>query len=862
MQLFINNREVYLEEELRPNLTLQWLDTFNPSAVKTDYSKTISIPDCIQNAGIFHLDSTDNNTWTLWDNGQVIQKGYLTIDSVVEDGGLKHYNITLYGELNNFFYNLKGDTNNTKKLSDLWFKFDGLSREEEQGKILKWNIDSVYEGWERLWSGSKARTGIRSSGSRYDTFVAIPCEYKDSKIEKEKTLFQLTDDSFPTASLNNPDARVWTDNNGKRCLVLEHEEYTSYDRGDYRTDMMPIGIRYRDIIRACCDPDNNGGYKVELDPTFFNENNPYYNDLFVLTKQPVKSYEGASIGIVQNLSGSCTILKGQSYASSFLHVSTPSNPGWSNNRDNLVASPGCLSTEIRVNAVPAIRIPDLPGETNHYAELINTSYWVDVIDNDTNKTIATLTGDIGGYGILEKVAGTTDWYTISLAKPDLGPYDPVHDTTLHLSKKFPGEYTSVRVRVGISNPGGQMKICHFTEDQYITQEGVEMTLVPDGGEMFTFNTYFSQTGTATYDSIYGIGDLVSEMGSPFDYLIWFTRMFNLRFYVDSSEKKVYIIQGNNWINKDDIVDLRDKIDYNLEYVSRPRISNKKYLKFGLKYDKNDTLEAMAKEKEPFTRTLTINNFRYINDTENYVNTDLKIGYTEDRSVINSNAYRSPDYPLVNQATGLALDYITSDPYAGGSIVSDDYSGSFNNERYVKKEITTLSDITNDILLYTPYRTATEGPESEASGFDVRTISTTSQNMVVFAGGKPCYLQGRGNSILGTPDLLRCKTKSFKTSEMSVPCFLSYDPYTRKELGYTSTVSTVSCSNMYDYFSDFIKRIYSDPEEVECYVRFTDVPNLRSLYYFENQYWMLTKVTDYNYKDEPVRCTFVKYNINV
>lgn len=861
MQLFINNREVYLEEELRPNLTLQWLDTFNPSAIKTDYSKTISIPDCIQNAGLFQ--STTNNTWTLWDNGEVIQKGYLTVDDITESGGLKHYNVTLYGELNNFFYNLKGDDNNTKKLSDLQFGFTGYTSEEEKGKIIEWNVNNVYTGWSRLWNGSPAGSGVKSSGSVYDTFVAIPAsmDYKDLK--KDKTLFELTDNRFPTASIENPDAKVWVDENGKKCSILQHSDSNMFIRGDFRTDMMPIGIRYRDIIKACCNPVNNGGYTVELDPTFFNESNPYYNDLFLCVKQPDQEYSPGINISSQPLNGGVGVDVGSSTTStSNITVRVGSDPGWSNSGSYIVATPGLSQTNISFNIVPATQpAQSYVQDNDDYMELNNASYWIDIIDPNTGRIIKSLDRSLSGYCKLEPVRGKP-YYELRWVKAGLYQYDPEESCVLDETVVLDGEYTELQIRLTLSNPRGTMNIYHLW-DQSLRGQGDSVAIGMTDSD--TIKSYFTEGSSFIYNNNYSIKDLTNDLGSPFDYLTWYTKMFNLRFQVDSAHKIVRIIQGKNWVNTTDIKDLTGKIDYDQNYVTKPRVVDEKYIEFKLDYDENETLKGMTQNSKPFSYTYTANNLRYSNSTKDYLSgVKLKIGYTDTFVLIDSNKYVSPNYPLTNQVDGIGIGYITTnnlyfqDSTAG--VVYDDYSGSFGTQRFYRKDYTSLKDVTNDILLYSPYRTSTEGPEVEADGFDVRTISTTSQDMLVFAEG-PCFIQGRGKSIYNTPNILNCRTKSFKTSEMSVPCFLSYDPYTKKELGYSKTVTTVSCSNMYEYFSDFMKRIYADPEIVECYVRFEDIPSLRSLYYFENQYWALTKVEDYNYKDEPVRCTFVKYNIN-
>ena len=71
-------------------------------------------------------------------------------------------------------------------------------------------------------------------------------------------------------------------------------------------------------------------------------------------------------------------------------------------------------------------------------------------------------------------------------------------------------------------------------------------------------------------------------------------------------------------------------------------------------------------------------------------------------------------------------------------------------------------------------------------------------------------------------------------------------------------SLIVTGNIYDkYIKDFVEKIYTDPVVVECYVRL-DSPELRRLYWFDNTYWILTEIGGYNYRDEPVKCKFVRY----
>ena len=137
MKLYIDDREAFFDTEFDANMTFKFLDTYNPSAVKTSYSTTISLPDCKANAEIFSSFKLKYSFDLFSDDGRIIEKGYCILDNVKTEGVTKTYNITLYGGLGDFFYNLKGDEDSPKTLADLyWGDMTGLSRDLENSSSL------------------------------------------------------------------------------------------------------------------------------------------------------------------------------------------------------------------------------------------------------------------------------------------------------------------------------------------------------------------------------------------------------------------------------------------------------------------------------------------------------------------------------------------------------------------------------------------------------------------------------------------------------------------------------------------------------------------------------------------------------
>ena len=146
MKLYIDDKEAFFDTEFDANMTFKFLDTYNPSAVKTPYSTTISLPDCKTNAEIFSSFKLKYSFDLFSDDGRIIEKGYCILDNVKTEGVTKTYNITLYGGLGDFFYNLKGDEDSPKTLADLyWGDITGLSRDLENKNLISVKVitDSV-----------------------------------------------------------------------------------------------------------------------------------------------------------------------------------------------------------------------------------------------------------------------------------------------------------------------------------------------------------------------------------------------------------------------------------------------------------------------------------------------------------------------------------------------------------------------------------------------------------------------------------------------------------------------------------------------------------------------------------------------
>lgn len=127
-RLFIENKEIELDETVQFAITKQFEDLSNPTTIINDWSKTVSIPFTAQNNAIFgHIynpdrlivsGTSDTLTGIYFDpykkldmrlqfGDDVIMVGYAKMNEVKMEGTKSTYEITLFGQLGKIFQELK-----------------------------------------------------------------------------------------------------------------------------------------------------------------------------------------------------------------------------------------------------------------------------------------------------------------------------------------------------------------------------------------------------------------------------------------------------------------------------------------------------------------------------------------------------------------------------------------------------------------------------------------------------------------------------------------------------------------------------------------------------------------------------------
>lgn len=271
IRLYIGGEQVDLDQTITLPFTFQATDAEMPTAVKNSYSKTITLTGTDRNCrvfgGLWHLDSTVLGSgvgvgiqfnpmkkvgFLLYADEMVIERGYCQLTAISRKGRNISFSLSLFGGLGEFFYNLQTGADGEKKtLADLSWGSD-LS--------FRINASKVQAVWDALLGGT------------LPTIAFLPMHNGvPDAIDGDKCL--INGGGIPASITDGGD--TYTKKDGF-LLAKFNRKYTEWEVGDLRSYLQRPALRVKDFIDAICDPSNNGGWEVALDPLFFHSGNPYY----------------------------------------------------------------------------------------------------------------------------------------------------------------------------------------------------------------------------------------------------------------------------------------------------------------------------------------------------------------------------------------------------------------------------------------------------------------------------------------------------------------------------------------------------------------------------------------------------------
>ena len=561
ISLYINSQLADLESDSVIQFSYTMEDLTDPAIVKNSYSQQISLPSTPRNNKIFgHIANLDRRTtngfnamlrtpFVITEDGNLIESGYLKLDNVERKGAKLSYKVTLYGGLGSFFYNLSyAEDGQALSLADM----DYLGGQRLDFRIYK---TAVAEAWAEL-----AKNGTYNKSNRWHTINFAPAYngIPSADFDADKALCDPSIMVYPQSITEGEDT-FYTNN-----FVELSKEYTEWETKDLRSYMQRPVMRMRSIIEACCDPQQNGGYTVNLDKSFFNNNNPYYDKTWIslpILRTLELSYDDGSIDA--SYSGSMS----SSEYSTLMQVSYDGN---------VEGDQATIILNIRQSITTDASLSDgevfyIGYETDRETTTGNTIY------DPTFIRYYLRLKDIDGNIIFSHLVTSNCRYIYS-ASQSKGFADVCEAKFANATN-----VASIEVKIEINTDN-----IDFEDDRHPYFGLLDSSYQPLGGDYTLHFTpeagednvvEYTAARSARSGSMITQRALLSTEHTPADYLLSYCKTFGLHFLFDKTTNVISIVSRNTLYGAKKIIDLNGKIDRSQPMTITPYIFDSKWYDF-------------------------------------------------------------------------------------------------------------------------------------------------------------------------------------------------------------------------------------------------------------------------------------------
>lgn len=965
VQLYLGGSNVEFNEP--PQILFSYIrtDYTDPTVLRNSYSKTLTIEGTPNNNQIFnsiyHLDKiSDYGTFNpakrmdfqLFSNGDILEQGYAKLDKINKDSKNITYDITLYGGLGEFLYNLSYDQTaegsdtsrgggEDRRLSSLVFYDETKPNQEFDFEITK---ETVSEAWEALEKGTGAtKWQYINFAPAYNGYpqdfdadkVLINTQNSTIRLENNNNGERGTTTGFPTV-LSQGDSTYRAYNN--YAIGQMPKEMTEWEMRDLRSYLQRPVMSMKGFIQAIANPVNNGGYTVELDPQFFNANNPYYEKAWVtlpqLKKDETETGQSAKTEVANDVLAVSSYL-GEDYdVRYYLSGFTP----------------GSTISNIDLNFQFTVDISGMPNQIMTTAIDYNaggifardagyfSSIFVQLVGEDANGNAIAASpiynftspyGDQKGWkfiignqweGPQDKYCTRSEFsavYTPVLEAKDVNVlgrfvktsgnhyvWRNINGNVVTLNAKLDDrlEYNRVYFRVtkcfhwrdwGVGEPGSfnrfERNLFSGLTDTEEKRRNIFMGWV---GQDLTARTAVTQTQVVGSQVAYTVasdvvrsgdhiskGDLLNFDGTPCDYLLSYCKLFNLYLSKDIYEKKIYIRTRDTFYNGGTI-DLDQFIDRSKEIKVSPLAMESRWYDFaypedemcgaaedydfnyGVEYGKNKvqtTYEFDSSAVNLFENNIYQNGVQ-VQESSKYFTLRTAGGKT-----VPTFMYGSIDYQLFRIPNDSLSSCAILPPSA---YTQTGYTSTDSKEDWLPKlQLNNNNDGidgTNILCFYDGFKSSPFVGGQQAIYY----LSDDLAEMYVINGETPCWLWTK-NEYNGSQRIAKGMTKLPVFSRMLYNDAGDKIEYTwdfgRVRNTYVPVKAYTDKATIFErWWADYIADLYNaNTRVVEVYVKMEGKVVgewLRAMYWWDNCYWVLTEINDYNITSyATTRCKFVKVN---
>lgn len=304
-RLFIENREIELDESVQFAITKQFEDLSNPTTIINDWSKTVSIPFTARNNEIFgHIYNPDKLTvegsanqaltgiyfnpykkldMRLQWGDDVLMVGYAKMNEVKQNNGKGTYELTLFGQLGKVFQEMQKITFDTTT-DDTDYLIHG---EEYVDETIDRNL--VYESWNssgQYYDDLKKKT---DSGYHVTDIIGFAPNNSYSQNFDYKTVQRGTKYS---ETFNDILGDSFTQATGIEASTVIPNGLLPREYGEYRSYLQLPFIYWNKLFQIFqAKSEEITGYNFQLDESWFNSTNPYWHDLVYMLNSFSYSHE-------------------------------------------------------------------------------------------------------------------------------------------------------------------------------------------------------------------------------------------------------------------------------------------------------------------------------------------------------------------------------------------------------------------------------------------------------------------------------------------------------------------------------------------------------------------------------------------
>lgn len=284
VDLYIGGRRVDCAPDglILMNWTREELDS--PATIRNTYSQSITIPATPENNAVFGriwmsgrvtpsggYNPLKRADFAIYDDlGAVLQSGYAKLNAIQRRGrDIYAYAVTLYGGLGDFFANLATDADgHALTLAGIRYRHNGTYKSAADIP-QSCSAVGVATNWDEL----------RTSAGNLLTFVPAYNGIPSGEFDADKALVRAQDFANVRDSGSEGGVSYWPLNwpSDDTALCDLGGRFTEWETQDLRGYLQRPALWIPAFFDAISQPQNNGGYSVTLDPSFFNASNPRYN---------------------------------------------------------------------------------------------------------------------------------------------------------------------------------------------------------------------------------------------------------------------------------------------------------------------------------------------------------------------------------------------------------------------------------------------------------------------------------------------------------------------------------------------------------------------------------------------------------